>query len=245
MVEPSVIAIDWSGRNSLDQIHHIRAAQIDRDGQVELWCDLTRHDVVDELVHLTDDVVVGFDFSFGFPAWVGQLLGARDGTDVWELVARDGEEWLRSSPAPFFGPKGKQRPAGVDLLRDTERRHGAKSTFQIAGAGAVGTGALRGMPLLAELRDAGYAVWPFDAPRRRTVVEIYPRVFLARARTDILPPRVEKAVRNSEDTRDAVYSALAMWDARHSFEHLTAGCDAQTLLEGEIWHPAFGATASP
>ena len=244
MVELSVIAIDWSGRNSLDQIHHVRAAHIERDGHVELWSDLTRLDVVDELLQLTDDVVVGFDFSFGFPAWVGQLLGARDGTDLWELVARDGEEWLRSSPAPFFGPRGTRRP-DVELLRATERRHGAKSTFQIAGAGAVGTGAIRGMPLLTELRDSGYAIWPFDAPAGRTAVEIYPRVLRAAARLDVLPSRVGKAVRNSEDTRDAVCSALTMWDARSSFAQLDAAREDRTRLEGEIWHPGCRATASP
>ena len=35
-----------------------------------------------------------------------------------------------------------------------------KSTFQIGGAGAVGTGSLRGMPHLLTLREAGCAVWP-------------------------------------------------------------------------------------
>ncbi|MBK8180793.1 MAG: hypothetical protein IPK67_18245 [Planctomycetes bacterium] len=36
-----------------------------------------------------------------------------------------------------------------------------KSVFQI-GAGTVGTGSLRGMPFLAELRRAGFSIWPFD-----------------------------------------------------------------------------------
>src|SRR5436190_420180 len=195
MPEPTVIAVDWSGRKSLDQIHHIRAALIDHEGGIEVWSDLTRRDVIDELLAITGDVVVGFDFSFGFPAWVGQLLGARTGTELWEYVAHEGERWLETSPAPFFGPLGTRRPTSVELLRDTERRHGAKSTFQIAGAGAVGTGAIRGMPLLADLRDAEYAMWPCDAPGHRTVVEIYPRVLRPRARVDALPSRVTKAVR--------------------------------------------------
>jgi hypothetical protein len=241
MSEPSVIAIDWSGRKTVEQIHHIRTAVLDCDGVVDVWSDLTRRDVIEQLVELGGDVVVGFDFSFGFPAWVGQMHGARDGTDLWELVGREGEQWLEEAPSPFFGPAGKKRP-GVGLFRDTERRHGAKSTFQIAGAGAVGTGALRGMPLLTELRNVGYAVWPFDAPQQRTVVEIYPSTLRSRARVDALPPRVARAVRNHEDTRDAVLSALAMWDARQSFGRLEPASDEQTRLEGAIWCPA---TASP
>lgn len=69
-----------------------------------------------------------------------------------------------------------------DDLRRTDREAPAiggirpKSVFQIGGAGAVGTGSLRGMPILKRLRDAGFAVWPFDAPRWPCVVEIYPRL---------------------------------------------------------------------
>ena len=41
-----------------------------------------------------------------------------------------------------------------------------KSVFQIGGAGSVGTASLRGMPVLQRLREAGFAVWPFDRPER-------------------------------------------------------------------------------
>lgn len=56
-----------------------------------------------------------------------------------------------------------------DELRRTDRERPAvggirpTSGFQIGGAGAVGTGAVRGMPMLARLRAAGFAIWPFDA----------------------------------------------------------------------------------
>ena len=42
-----------------------------------------------------------------------------------------------------------------------------KSVFQIGGSGSVGTASLRGMPVLKRLREAGFAVWPFDGPALR------------------------------------------------------------------------------
>ena len=41
----------------------------------------------------------------------------------------------------------------------------------------MGTGSIRGMPMLLTLRDAGWAVWPFDKPSSHTLVEIWPRHF--------------------------------------------------------------------
>ena len=47
--------------------------------------------------------------------------------------------------------------------------------FQIGGAGAVGTGSIRGMPHLLTLADSGFTIWPFVSGGLPTVVEIYPR----------------------------------------------------------------------
>ena len=57
-----------------------------------------------------------------------------------------------------------------------------KSVFQIGGSGSVGTGSLRGMPMLLRLHEAGFRVWPFDAPRLEgvepapLVIEMYTRL---------------------------------------------------------------------
>ncbi|MFH4263722.1 hypothetical protein WAJ43_23025, partial [Acinetobacter baumannii] len=83
----------------------------------------------------------------------------------------------------------------------TEQEAGAKPTFLLAGGGHVGTGSLRGMPFLAALRAAGYAVWPFDDAAGRTAVEIYPTALRAAAGAPELPRRVARAVANSPDTR--------------------------------------------
>src|SRR5207249_2347049 len=106
-----------------------------------------------------------------------------------------------------------------------------KSVFQIAGAGAVGTGSLRGMPALLDLRAAGFAIWPFDPPRLPMAVEIYPRWLTGRvnksspiARALYLATRFGEENRallrtaaSSEDAFDAAVSALRMARAAGSF----------------------------
>lgn len=232
----TVIAVDWSGRAGADQVHAIRAAVVPPGGPVEVWADLRREDVVDELLAIGGPVVVGFDFSFGFPAWVGGRHGCTSGPELWPLVARDGEDWIARCPPPFYGRAGTRAPA-VPLRRVTEQEAGAKPTFLLAGGGHVGTGSLRGMPFLAALRAAGYAVWPFDDAAGRTAVEIYPTALRAAAGAPELPRRVARAVANSPDTRDAVLSAVVMARHRARLASLRAATDPVTRLEGAIWRP--------
>jgi hypothetical protein len=239
----TVVAIDWSGRKSTAQIHAIRAAIVHAGEVVDLWCDLTRADVIDELTALDGEVVVGFDFSFGFPAWVGGCRGVTSGVDMWQVVAEEGETWLRDCPDPFFGKPDTQRNRNVDLFRKTEIPVRAKSTLQLGGAGHVGTGSIRGMPYLTALRVAGFAVWPFDTAARRTVVEIYPAALRPHANDTSLPRRWKAAVRNNDNARDAILSALVMWEHRDELVRLPASIDPITRLEGEVWMPR--STMSP
>ena len=136
-----------------------------------------------------------------------------------------------------------------------------KSPFQIGGAGAVGTGTLRGIPQLLRLHAAGFRVWPFDepalaaSPPHPLLVEIYPRLLTgevhkasakaraaylaARRRSDpafrALAPRVLGKARASEDAFDALISVLAMAEQRTSFLALRKSTDPTTLLEGAVW----------
>ncbi len=124
--------------------------------------------------------------------------------------------------------------------------------MQIGGAGAGGVGSIRGMPLLAELRSAGFSIWPFDPPRLPLVVEIWPRLFMGQvakgndaARKVYLAEHLpalggaaRHAAEENDDAFDAVISALAMDAARIEFAALLQAEDAHTLLEGEIWRPA-------
>jgi len=40
----------------------------------------------------------------------------------------------------------------------------------------VGTGTLRGIPFLPALREAGWAIWPYDEPTEHVVAEIWTRL---------------------------------------------------------------------
>lgn len=144
--------------------------------------------------------LAGLDFGFSVPAWYAGARGWRSAAEVWAAAGDDGERWLAECAPPFWGRPGHPRPHDVDAgLRQTERAWSMlqrpKSVFQVGGAGSVGTGSIRGMPMLLSLRQAGWAVWPFDARGDHTLVEIYPRLFTGRvikrsaeARGEFSPP---------------------------------------------------------
>jgi hypothetical protein len=167
---------------------------------------------------------------------------------VWAAVAERGEELLREPP--FWGRNGPRPALAGDALRQTERQVGtAKSVFQVGGAGAVGTGSIRGMPWLLAL---GFTVWPFDEPGWPRVVEIYPRA-LVRGRVnksrwsarhayllERFPeqpePLLERAA-GSEDAFDAAVSALVMAEHEDALAELRRPEDPVVVLEGAIWRP--------
>jgi len=198
--------------------------------------------------------LVGLDFAFGFPAWFAAARGWRTIDEVWQAAADHGEQWLAECAPPFWGRAGKRRTHDADRgLRSTERHWAAsqrpKSTLQIGGAGSVGTGTVRGMPLLRSLRRHGWSIWPFDPPGTHTAVEIYPRLFTGPvvkrreatraaylSRNHALSADHRDAMTRSEDAFDAGLSALAMSRA------VAAGAgwasrDSAALIEGQIWAP--------
>ena len=239
----------------------------------------------------TPRMVVGVDFCFSYPAWFVAGHGARSGPEFWRIVAEHGERWLarECADARFWGRKGTLRNGKVPIEFHGERRErmfrladlackvrgrildpveaakvkgiAPKSPFQIGGAGAVGTGTLRGIPELERLHEAGFRVWPFEEPALRAkrarplVVEIYPRLltgevhkgnaqarkeYLARKRRKdaayvALPREVIEKARGSEDAFDALVSVMAMVERRESFLALRKTRDRVTLLEGAVW----------
>ena len=126
-----------------------------------------------------------------------------------------------------------------------------KSVFQIGGAGAVGTGSIRGMPHVAALRREGFSIWPFHEVKSPLVIEIYPRLLTGpvnksdpSARKAFLVggfPEIDnmlaRMAASSDDAFDAAISAVVM--ARHMDElsALTASQDPTELLEGRMWWP--------
>ena len=203
-----------------------------------------------------DPVVVGIDFSFSLPRWFTKHLRVADAFALWTRVETEGEQWLRDCAWPFWGRPGVKKPELAAHLRATERYVGEslglkpKSTFQIGGAGAVGTGSLRGMPYLARCREAGFSIWPFERATRHNVVEIYPRAltgavvksslaarqdYLKRSQWQLSKTMFRAAVA-SEDTFDAAISALVLSAHADELGRLPRG-NTTERLEGRIWTP--------
>jgi len=235
----------------------------------------------------TPHMVVGVDFCFSYPAWFVAEHGVRTAPEFWTIVTQRGEQWLahECADARFWGRKGTLRSGKVpgefaaagrermfrlaDIAckmrgkildpEEAARVKGIapKSPFQIGGAGAVGTGTLRGIPLLARLRTAGLRIWPFDAPRQGQplLVEIYPRLltgevskgnadarkaYLANKRKNdpayaTLPRNVLVKARRSEDAFDALISVMEMAARRDDFSRLKQATDPVILAEGAVW----------
>src|SRR5258708_14568130 len=231
----STIAVDWSGA-ARGAERRIWLDEVEGGRLVRLECGRSRAEVVRflrERAEREPTLAVGLDFAFGFPAWFARELGARSGPQAWQAAAERGEGWLARSPPPFFGRKGSRRPPTDPerpLWRRTELEHPPlagirpKSVFQIGGAGAVGTGSLRGMPLLLELERAGFSIWPFARAEPPFAAEIYPRWFtgpLAKSQRSAralrlaarpLPAEQQlcELAEGSEDAFDAALSALAL-----------------------------------
>jgi hypothetical protein len=254
------IAVDWSGRKQ-GAARHIWAAEVAAGELVSLSNGRTGPQLAGWLVDQAsegEELAVGLDFAFSVPAWYLRILGVAGAPELWEAAAVDGQSWLSACQAPFWGRKGAGKPIGQEHFRRTELETppvgpGAirpKSVFQIGGAGAVGTGSIRGMALLARLRREGFAVWPFDETGWPRVVEIYPRLLTGPVTKSLQPARAgylarlgwpaDAALReraaSTEDAFDAALSALGMHEHQ---EDLAAPPPVPEIaaLEGWIWCP--------
>ncbi len=254
-----VIAIDWSGRVArADQ--SIWAAEADGDQLTLLRCGLDRDQIarwlIDEAAR-DPHLVVGLDFAFSLPEWYLHASGLTSAPALWAGM-HDGlaETLLRGCEPPFWGRAGKRRPPGAEQFRVTDRAHSVggirpKSVFQVGGAGAVGTGSLRGMSVLHRLHGAGFRVWPFCDDGWPKLVEIYPRLLTGPVRKSrpaerqsYLASRCPKldagranVAGSTEDAFDAAVSALSMRMHASEFEALAPASNPQLALEGIIWAP--------
>lgn len=259
---PRVIAIDWSGAAS-GAHRKIWLAEVRGGELVRIEAGRSRDEVRDHLIEeaLRDPrMIVGFDFAFSFPAWFLEQRRLASAKELWALAGREAEVWLAACESPFWGRPGRGKPELPEHFRRTDRdvpNVGGvrpKSVFQIGGAGTVGTASLRGMPVLHRLADAGFRIWPFDAPGWPLVVEIYPRIltgqvvkssrddraaFLARRYPSLGGDLLARAV-SSDDAFDAAVSALVMAEHVESLSALPVTNDRQALLEGLIWYPSPG-----
>jgi hypothetical protein len=258
----SVVAVDWSGRATGER-RHLWTAEAHAGELLRLEAGRTRTEVVDELVARADErdgVVVGFDFSFSLPEWFLRECGYADARALWDAATTDGESWLRECEPPFWGRPGRPRPDLPVHLRRTEAAVAAvggirpKSSFQIGGAGSVGTGSVRGFAALARLQDAGFAIWPFDEPATPPVaLEIWPRTFTGPVvKSDVtaraahlvaahatLAPSLRDVAIGSEDAFDAAVSAIVMSHHEQELRALPA-VDRTLRREGSVWSALGG-----
>jgi hypothetical protein len=302
-----VVGVDWSGDKGPGQRKKIWAgvwtaagsssssSSSLNEGTVALESGRSRVELMEWLIELareTPRMVVGFDFSFSYPAWFLRELGVGSAPEFWRAVADgQGERWLHRDceDVRFWGRVGPQRhgkkPAefcGEHAHRMLRRAEtvlkvraeiadplqaakiagiAPKSVFQIGGAGAVGTASLRGMPGLLRLREAGFRVWPFDAPsvKKPLVVEIYTRLmtgavtkssevartaYLAKKRREnALYAGISRGVmakaRGSEDAFDALVTAMVMVEHRGEFSWLRKTEDEVFRMEGQTWVPGL------
>jgi hypothetical protein len=255
------IAVDWSGATHTAR-SHIWLAEAEAPGQLlRLECGRDRDELCAHLLSLpSDGLVVGLDFAFSFPVWFLENLAVLSAPELWAHVTCYGEAWLAACEPPFWGRPGRHRPAlehpafrRTDLAVPSTRGIVPKSIFQVGGAGAVGTGSIRGMPLLHRLHTRGATIWPFSNGASPTLVEIYPRLMtgpvhksdasarkqLLASRYPNLAPEHRQLASDSEDAFDAAASALVMIEHVADLTTLPDEMDSVVRMEGHIWHPRW------
>ena len=115
-----VVAVDWSGDQGSGQRRKIwagvwTASGSSSKGELSLENGRTRVELMEWLVELAQEtprMVVGFDFTFGFPAWFMRELGIGSAPEFWQVVADgQGEKWLHKDceDGRFWGRVGSQR----------------------------------------------------------------------------------------------------------------------------------------
>ena len=257
-----IIAIDWSGAIT-GAAKKVWLAEAVGGNIVRLECGRTRNQITEHLISLAADdeqLVVGLDFAFSMPEWFLRQRGFASAPQLWQRLAAGADErWLAACEPPFWGRPGCPKPPSVESgLRLSDATMKAKSVFQIGGAGAVGTGSLRGMRELHHLREAGFHVWPFDLPAMPLLVEIYPRAltgpvnksdwirrtqFLSRERYDSVDAPMRALAASTEDAFDAAVSAFEMDAHRDELSALPHVTHPQLRLEGAIWRPGWSEPA--
>lgn len=254
-----IVAVDWSGKEK-GAAESLWLAEVCGGTLTDLRNGLERERLTARLLELADEdprMVVGLDFAFSFPAWWCAEEGWRSAEDLWAAMRHSGEELLSVCDAPLWGRPGKRNPHSKErLYRRTETEGYAaqpKSVFQIGGAGAVGTGSIRGMPHLLALAEHGFGVWPFSDGWPRAV-EIYPRALTGKVKKNSWAERhahlfrrfpgqpadlLERAA-GSEDAFDAAVSALVMSEHGAELQSLAPTTDPVYGIEGRIWLPERG-----
>lgn len=264
------VGIDWSGANGVRHKGIAVAVAEAGGGAPRLvaapspagWA---RGEVAAFLEGLPGRVLAGFDFSFA-PPYVGRGPGARgaylpgletadDGPGFWAHVDAQSDD-ADYGAAGFMG--GAARPhfwMGAADGRKADFLHwrvcelafnagggGKASTlFDCVGAAQVAKASLAGMRVLNRLRGS-YAVWPFDAPGERTVVEIYGRAMLRHAGGRGLKIRDVVALNDALAVLGSGPVATGRFNDNQTDALVTAAALRRLSAEARWWAPA-GLTA--
>lgn len=258
-----IFAIDWSGARTGAE-RTIWLAEVANGAVRRLENGRDRDEIADFLLAERErdpHFIAGFDFAFSLPEWFLDGEGLVTAPDLWARAAREADAWLTACRPPFWGRPGTKKPLDVILHRRTEllipptAGISPKSVFQIGGAGAVGTGSLRGLAILHRLHAAGFAVWPYTPSAWPCAVEIYPRLLtgpVTKSRVenraaylhahfpDLPAPYRERAA-GSEDAFDALVSALRMDRQRTDLAALPTLPESWIRREGLVWFPGWAA----
>ena len=254
------MAVDWSGAKG---VRHkgiavalaetgLGAPRIVAPPSPAGWA---RGDVAEWLESLSGKVLAGFDFSFAPPflergAYLPGLETADDGPGFWRHVdtlspdADYGAAGFMAGPArPHFWMGAADGPKAPFLhFRQCEQRFNAggggkaSTVFDCVGAAQVAKASFAGMRVLHRLRTS-YAVWPFEPPGERTVVEIYTRAMLRHAGGRGLKLRDAAALNTalralgSEEAESRLYND-------HETDVLVSAAALRTLCrDGRWWQP--------
>lgn len=194
-------AIDWSGARGLRHKGIAVAVAAPGDAPPHIvapprpggWA---RAEVAEWLEALPGAVLAGFDFSFAPPfvtrgAYLPGSPAPDTAPEFWQwLESRTNDadygagSFLETAERRhFWFGAADGRKAGFMHFRACETAFNAggggkaSTVFDCVGAAQVAKASFAGMRVLNRLRQ-GFAIWPFDPPRDRTVVEIYTRAFI-------------------------------------------------------------------
>lgn len=211
-------------------------------------------------------LLVGFDFPFGYPeGFAKAVTGHTDPFALWGEIAGRIEDApaannrfdvaadlnrLFPGVGPFWGNGFKRdiadlprkgldrRDHGMPEKRAAEKVvRGAFTLWQLAGAGAVGSQVLMGLPVLHRLRGQfadQLRVWPFEAlDRAIAFVEIWPSLVVGSAPEGWIKDawQVAEVARMVSGLEDAELSRLLDVEASH--EGWILGLGQEALLQGD------------
>ena len=214
--------------------------------------------LVERFVKRGDKVLVGFDFSLGYPAGTAELAGLSKDKPAWQAmhdhlaskvketddnsntrfaVAASLNYAMSKGPLPFWGAPARDRLTTLtstkgnfdDIALEEYRRVESwvrenykakpKSSWQLYGAGSVGSQSLLGIPTVHALRHSlpNSKIWPFETGLKPMDAEALDGVDVVFA--EVYPSLVDAKPRTGEVLDQAQVEALA----RHYYSLDEAG----------------------